>query len=505
MPMIAPKYETRRAARRDRVKLRPTIAAGTPMTPPAPAPVASMPGVDQVIPEATLQVGEQTGTIYSRHGDNPNGPELLQTVAPPGPVVGPRGTMVRSFATGGTQLVGANTAEVRPLTPEEQARINAQQTALGAAPTSVATPATNDPLVRQTQAREATQGANQAVINASQGVTAANQNVITARRGTIAPTQSVIDASGNVISAQEAQNAQNRTYLGEQQAANQQLLTEQRGIRAAEGNIADLTATARAQTDYNDQKYRFNIAGVTPDTEINLPNGTNAQLGPGVRGKILTQAELLTKESEANKAERAIQLDNARIAVALAGTDVAAAQAAAARAGLTLDQAQLVVSQAQLEADSAGITLDQYQNQLSQARLNEDIAGNKPAGQVLYTDPYTGQSEYVTQAEADQRDFQYRNSAPGGQYIYDEATGTYAPAELGKLSDAGVAAFGVGDDSAFGPFQNPYQGMPSAQRREMAVQELVRRGYNEGLAAYLVDSAIVNSQPTQQTAGAIVE
>ncbi|MGE3985668.1 MAG: hypothetical protein AB7G38_15980, partial [Dehalococcoidia bacterium] len=391
------------------------------------------------------------------------------------------------------------------LTPEEQARINAQQTALGAAPTSVATPATNDPLVRQTQAREATQGANQAVINASQGVTAANNNVVNARAGTIAPTQSVIDAGRGVAAATDQYIAGNRGYIQTRQQADAARLADEQAVQAARSNVADLTATARAQTDYNDQKYRFNVAGVTPDTEVQLPDGTNAQLGPGVRGKIMSQADLLANEQQSKEAIRAIELSQARNALDLVGTNVDAARNEAAKAGLTLDQAQLVVSQAQLEADRAGITLDQYQNQLSQARLNEDIAGNKPAGQVLYTDPRTGRSEYVTQAVADQRDFEYRNSAPGGQFIYDEATGTYAPAELGKLSDAGVAAFGVGDDSAFGPFQNPYQGMPAAQRREMAVQELVRRGYSEGLASYLVDSAIVNSQPTQQGPGGIVE
>ena len=501
MPMIAPKYDTRRPARRDRVKLRPTVAAGTPMGAAAmPAPTG-MP--DQQIPEPALVVGEQSGTVYSRFGDNPNGPEQVQVIPPAGPVPLRRGNMVRSFATGGTMEIGGNTAVVRPLTPEEQARINAQQASPGA--NAVATAPTTDPLVRQTQAREATQGANQAVINASQGVTAANNNVVNARAGTIAPTQSVIDAGRGVAAATDQYIAGNRGYIQTRQQADAARLADEQAVQAARSNVADLTATARAQTDYNDQKYRFNVAGVTPDTEVQLPDGTNAQLGPGVRGKIMSQADLLANEQQSKEAIRAIELSQARNALDLVGTNVDAARNEAAKAGLTLDQAQLVVSQAQLEADRAGITLDQYQNQLSQARLNEDIAGNKPAGQVLYTDPYTGRSEYVTQAVADQRDFQYRNSAPGGQFIYDEATGTYAPAELGRLSDAGVAAFGVGDDSAFGPFQNPYQGMPAAQRREMAVQELVRRGYSEGLASYLVDSAIVNSQPTQQGPGGIVE
>lgn len=522
-------------------KLMPTVYAGAPYPPPPPEPMVSAP--QQQVSEPVVGIGMNTGKEHFVVGDNPNGPEQLAVIPPRGTIASSVPQFVggvRSYATGGMVTVGdgstnrwddnaklwiddATGNRMRPTDQGGDGRWrNPQGLVLNEAtgqwerdgPAPVATQGTTvtntslpqggDPLQNQTAARQASQGAQQGVINATSGAINAQNNVINAKQGTIAPTQAVIDASGRVVTAQEGQNQANREYLAQQQNANAVRLAEAKSIRAAESNIPDLTATAQAQTAYNDQKYLYDFAGVTPDTEVELPTGTNQQLAPGVRGKIMSQAELLTKESKANETERALKLDDARIAVALKGTDVAAAQAAAARAGLTLDQAELLVQQAQLEADRAGLTLDQWQNQAAQARLNEDITQNKPAGTVLYVDPHTGRSEYVTQAVKDERDYYYSKSGPGGSYQYDPATGNYTPLPLGQLSDSGVIAFGVGSEDVYGPFQNPYQGLSNTQRRQMAIDELVRRDYSPGLAAYLVDNAITQATQTQGEAGGAV-
>ncbi|MGD9885857.1 MAG: hypothetical protein AB7U95_37755, partial [Reyranella sp.] len=170
-------------------------------------------------------------------------------------------------------------------------------------------------------------------------------------------------------------------------------------------------------------------------------------------------------------------------------TNVDEARNIAARAGLTLDEAQLLVDRAQIDAARAGLTLDQYQLKITQAQNAADVAGlgvdtanlgvrqaqlreeelglPPRAGMQLYTDPVSGVSEWVSPAEADMRNTMYQNR---GLLTKDPATGELVPAELGALSDSQLAT-GAGEGI-----------IP----REQAQAELVRRGYSPAAAEYLI-------------------
>lgn len=433
MPTLTPsRSDVVLGRERRKAKLLPTLPIGAPVKP------------IQRIPEPVVGVGALTGAQHFIMGDNPAGPEQVAIQPPAG---SPQRAQIAgglvSYAEGGVISVGT------------------------------------DPLQAQLEAARKTLAAQQGVIDVTGQATAANANVINARASTLPQQQAVINASGAVNTAQGQYLNQSRGFIGTQQQQNQARAAEIAGIQNASRNVADLSAVAQAQTARNDQDYKYALAGISKPVEIDVPNGADvANLPPSVRARLQTQEQLLTRDAQAAEARRGITLEGARLALALTATNVDAAQLAAAKVGLSLDQAQLVVQQAEIDAARAGLTIDQYQNQLAQARLNEAAVGLPPAaGLVLYTDPVTGVSEYVTQAVADTRTQVYNTQRQGGQMIVDPATGQAVPAELGSLSDGAVAALAFG-----GTYGQPIAGAGY----QMALDELMRRGYSQTGAAYVI-------------------
>jgi hypothetical protein len=164
------------------------------------------------------------------------------------------------------------------------------------------------------------------------------------------------------------------------------------------------------------------------------------------------------------------------------GTNVAAARQAASEAGLTLQEANDMVSQARDAAGQAG--LDVTQQQLGQE------------GQVLYTDPETGQGEYVSQAEADRRKQDYQRQfalgQPGDVLYTDPNTG-----ERSYISQAEA------DQRRYDYEQGlTQQRIPQAYAsQEAAAQYRVQQQSQGDVLAGLSQTQVLNSIPTGAVAG----
>lgn len=450
-----------------RAMIQPTWPVLTPM----PQPVINA-------PEKVHMVGEQTGNDYMVMGDNPMGQETFQVTPPPGGRAMPAiqaGPV--SMAGGGYGTVGYNPAE----DPMYAANPNAYAPAPKAAPAPAApSPFANavenavtkaevlsqpapslgisgtgpDPVAGQYAASRALIGARSGqldaqgrtldaqgnVINAreatlpyQEGVLNARTNVANATAGTFAPSRAVINAEGNVINQQAKVTQGTRALIGQQQQANNERMTEEQGIQAAAKNVTDITNVARARRVQGERDYVYDMAGLQQPEEVVLPPDFAGSLPLGLRQHIQTQQEILQSDADNAEKLRALKLDNAKLAVQLMATDVDTAQQVAARAGLTLKSAQLLVDQAQNEATRAGIALDQSELGVSRAQIGADRAQLDQSragigvgraqlgvdsselppspGMVIDIDPMTGASEWVTPAEKTIR--QERRNARG--------------------------------------------------------------------------------------------
>lgn len=293
-------------------------------------------------------------------------------------------------------------------------------------------------------ARAPVAAATQAQIQANAGVVAAqgnqnlaNQSVVNAVNGTFAPRTAQIAAQGNVINQQQQLTSAQRAQIQQQQQVDAQRLAEEQRVQAAAANVADQTAVAQALNTRANEDYKYQLAGLATPAEVNTANGAdNSSLPVGTRAQLQTQEQLLTTKQGQNEKLRAIQLDQAQNIVKLAATDVDAAQQAAARVGLTVAQAQLLVDQAQNAAAGAGVAVQQAQNAANQAGIGVNQANlgvynaatavqqaailpQGMAGYVVYTNPFTGASNYMTPAAAKElqyQDTQQINAINQGQY-----------------------------------------------------------------------------------------
>ncbi len=286
------------------------------------------------------------------------------------------------------------------------------------------------------------------VLDAQGNVIPYSQAVINAQRATIGPQGAYIDAQGNVIGAQEQQTAGERGYIGQQQGANAQSQAEEAAYQAATHNLPDLAATGAAQSYQDSTDYLYRLGGVVPAEVDTRGEALPAGSPTNVRAKIQSQADILKANNADAQKMRALQLEGARLAVALLGTNVDAAREAAARVGLTVDaakllvqqagieenQAQLGVTQAQLAKGYANNTLDQSQLGVTQAQLTKGYAANAldqaqlgtsqasldlsrsnqppSPGMVEYINPYTGEGQWVTPAQKAQLEANIGPSSP---------------------------------------------------------------------------------------------
>ena len=428
--------------------IAPTLAIGAPYVPSA----ASVTGQidaqgNQTIPEKAYVIGK-SGKVYTTISEK--APEILKVVPTVGPFAPMREAGMQQAATG--QIL--STGGLDPNDPAIQARIASGDVSFDPAtgaitsksgyvspvattPVSTAAPmaqpaVSTDPLEAQRQAQQAAINARGGVATATQGqlqanadVVAsqsnqvnANQGVVNATQGTFAPRANQITAQGQVIGAQEAQTAVQRAQIQQVQQADAARLAAEQGIQAAASNVGDQAAVAAAQNARANEAYKYQIAGQAVPQEIQVNPGQTVPNLPGVQGKLETKADYLTRTAAASERLRSIQLDQAQQIVNLAGTDTAAAQQAAARVGLTLDQAQLLVAQAQNAASQAGVDVQGAQNKSAAAGINVDQANlavynaataleqakippaGVPAGYQVVTNPFTGQSSYMSAADA---------------------------------------------------------------------------------------------------------
>ncbi len=338
----------------------------------------------------------------------------------------PQGTV---FANGqwinpqnGSSLYGAQTAQLGA----NQNQINAKYNTVGA---------------QQTQLGYgyATNQAQQAQLPYSAATMQARLGAQYAQQGTFGPRAQVIGANQQVNQAQQAQLGGQRGLIGQQQADVASQRSEFEAANAARTNVKDQAAVATAQRYRAAEDARNRTFGITPSAEINAPPGTvdlGQDIAPGVRAKLTTQFEDVSQSNQVNAARRSSDLQQAKLAVDLMGTNVDQARLEASKAGITLEQAQLLVSQAEnaagiagsqediaglgvkraqlaegragLDTRQAGLAEDIAGLESSQADLNTRIAGRAPfAGAVSYTDPATGQSSWMTPSEADNLNYQH--------------------------------------------------------------------------------------------------
>ena len=314
----------------------------------------------------------------------------------------PTGTITPPSFSGGAGIAPAPQAIVDPLEAQRQA----QQAAIDArGPVSTATAA-------QIQA-------NTNVLNTQAGQINANRDVVNAVSGTFGPQRQQIDAQGRVIDAQADTTTAQRAQIQRTQQANTARLAEEQGIQAASANYADQAAIAQAQNARAAEDYKYALAGLPTPTEVNTASGADeAGLPTGTRAKLQTQEQMKAKEAQQAERLRAIQLDQAQQIVNMAQTDVASANQAAARVGLTVASAQLLVDEARNKAAGEGVNVQEAQRQsgyfdqaLNTAQLgvyNSATALQQagmppvgtPAGFVQYTDPFSGSTRYMSAAEA---------------------------------------------------------------------------------------------------------
>lgn len=273
--------------------------------------------------------------------------------------------------------------------------------------------------------------ARQGVITATRGVQPftmatlnANRGVLGARQQTFGPQQGVINANRGVQGAQGVQIQGQRGLIGQQQ---NEVATQRGEYEAqvnAQNNVPDQQAVATFKRYQAAKDSRNRALGITPDQEIDVPVGFTGALGPGVRARATTQAEDVARTNKESQTRRGFDLESAKLAVQLMGSDVDQARLVAAQAGLTLDEAQLGVQQAENAAGYARLDESQAGIGVDNARLNSEEASlgstqadldarmaNRPPfpGAEKYTDPYTGQSSWMTPSEADNLKYQYEN------------------------------------------------------------------------------------------------
>jgi hypothetical protein len=161
------------------------------------------------------------------------------------------------------------------------------------------------------------------------------------------------NAAGQVLDARQHALGAQSSYLDEQARNNAASQSEQMAIMAAKNDTRNVVAVARAQRDQQNTDYRYKIAGLSAPIDVDMPDGFSGPLPPGVRARLETIADKLTRQSTNNEKIRKFHEEAARIATAKAGLEVTAADIASGRVSLSLEQAEQAVRLAGLDVDQA--------------------------------------------------------------------------------------------------------------------------------------------------------
>lgn len=246
-----------------------------------------------------------------------------------------------------------------------------------------------------------------AALETSQNVLNSRANVIQAQRSLIEPRRAQIAANRDVLGQQGRLTVAERALIAEQQRANNLRMGEEQSIQAARRDIPGINKASQEQYQRNTYAYRDDLAHVPHPIEVDVPQGTEANFGPGVRASIRLPEEYAVENAQEAQAIRALQLEGARLAVSLIGTDVDLARQKAQEVGLTLDEAQLLVQMAGDDYEVA--QLQDQQADLNIRRYGVENTVLPPfAGAEQYTDPMTGVTEWLTPYEADLRQRAYQ-------------------------------------------------------------------------------------------------
>lgn len=317
------------------------------------------------------------------------------------------------------------------LVPLSQAQINANQGVVNA--------------------QQATIPLSQAQINAQRGSNAAQGNVLQAQQGTFGPQQAVINANGQVINAQSAYTQAQQGYIGQEQQANTARIGDANAIVQARGNTADQIAVARYNQEQNDLSGRYSAGGISAPIRVATSDNRAGPLAPGVIGDVRTQEQRVTQTANDRETQRGLQLTGAQLAVQLIGTNVDQAREAAARVGLTLDQAQLVVQQAQnakgyadLNTSNAGINVQQGELGVKQAQIGASQAGvNYNQGQLGVTQAQNAANQAGIGVQQAGLDLNLSKQPPfaGAQPLIDVNTGMQTGWGTPAQADAATAQY----------------------------------------------------------------
>lgn len=265
---------------------------------------------------------------------------------------------------------------------------------------------------RQNQARLGVIGANAGVTMASRGVNAANSRVIDLQQGYL-------------------QQQRGELALEQQQAGARQ--ADVSLVRSARDNVADKAAVAReglAQAERDQRIYAR--TGTAAPVSVDVPVGQEGTGVLGTRPSLRTQEEIVRGQVADREADRQAKVENAKLALEMANTNVTEGELMARRAGISLADARLLVDEAQTREALAGVDVENQRldNSMTDVSLRDkslalnqsqtlrkvldtdlnDLKAPADEGYQLYTDPFTRERSWLTPAEADQRQYEYETS-----------------------------------------------------------------------------------------------
>ncbi len=412
--------------RKPQIKLMPTAAVGMPYMPPiqAPAPMQALAGpasgvggqAGLNIPEPATVVGD-SGQPYIRVGDNPNGPEALSVTPPPGPVYNAPGSGPPSFSTGGVVMVGR-----RPMIRPEVSMAAGGSALVGLGPYQNEANNANAALGAEQQVQAGAMNTADKEAAAQAQTTQNTQDQQYSQLGVAAPVgvsvaQGAPALEGNPmvrpIIANQEQMAQDTASRARALAyAQSRANNAQIALAQEPGNVARQQA-ADARAARSDENAAMTDKGMVRDLNGNWVSGSanRLQMAESSPTWDATTGQWTTSTAAHQAADAATQAAQA---------SAAAAKTPQARIAAEIEN-QKIADQAQQQYDPQGYAATKAQQEytrqqqaIAQANAPEDNAYNaeqrnaKISGQVVYTDPYTGQRSTISKNEADVRDATYQ-------------------------------------------------------------------------------------------------
>ena len=345
----------------------------------------------QTVREPVFLIG-QSGKLYGVAGEGGNERIAIGDAEGPGARV-PGAPGVRAYQTGGVVDVLAEVERNlgHALTADQRALFDANVGNV-----------VNPGAPRITPPRFA--GSGGLLPGTTQGPSGPQTAQFGAAQGVISASQAQIDAQTAALGAAGTAAGASTAYLNEQARAGAAARAERERIIAARGNAQNIIDVARGNRDRRAQDYKYGIAGLDVPAELVLPEGFAGPLPPGVRRKIETDEERLTREAADSEALRQSTLDQARIAAARAGLTVDEAQRRAQGAALGVSQANLNLDRTQTPP-GPGLVMDDNGNWVTAAEARLTAAQNN-----LVVDPSdrTG-ATLVTRADLASRTDQFGN------------------------------------------------------------------------------------------------